>query len=141
MYATRCTLWSQALASLSYLYLVLLSTYHIRFVLPPIPSPLPLFLTEIISRRRQATKDSDKLRLIGIFMYICAHVSVSVSAVIAVVIAVSTYSCSCSPSCVSTIASKLFKEMSSICLSFGLIRSLERGHEDEGDQHQIMLSL
>lgn len=87
MYATRCTLWSQALASLSYLYLALLSTYHIRFVLPPISLPLPLFLTEMISRRRQATKDSDKLRLIGIFMYICAHVSVS--AVIAVVIAVS----------------------------------------------------
>lgn len=51
---------------------------------------LPLFLPELISRRRQATKDSDKLRLIGIFMYIrCAYVSVSVSAVIAVVIAVS----------------------------------------------------
>lgn len=87
MYATRCTLlWPQALASLSYLYLALLSTYHIRLVLPP----LPLFLPELISRRRQATKDSDKLRLIGIFMYIrCAYVSVSVSAVIAVVIAIS----------------------------------------------------
>lgn len=87
MYATRCTLlWPQALASLSYLYLALLSTYHIRLVLPP----LSLFLPELISRKRQATKDSDKLRLIGIFMYIrCAYVSVSVSAVIAVVIAVS----------------------------------------------------
>lgn len=89
MYATRCTLWPQALASLSYLYLALLSTYHIRLVLPPRPPPLPLCLPELISRRRQATKDSDKLRLIGIFMYICAYVSVSVSAVIAVVIAVS----------------------------------------------------
>lgn len=89
MYATRCTLWPQALASLSYLYIALLSTYHIRLVLPP-SIPLPLFLPELISRRRQATKDSDKLRLIGIFMYIrCAYVSVSVSAVIAVVIAVS----------------------------------------------------
>lgn len=145
MYATRCTLWPQALSSLSYLYLALLSTYHIRFVFPPIRLPLPLFLTEMISRRRQATKDSDELRLIGIFMYmymcscicicICSH-SCSYSCSYSCI-----YSCSCSPSCVSTIASKLFKEMSSICLSFGLIRGLERGHEDEGDRHQIMLSL
>lgn len=128
MYATRCTLWPQALASLSYLYLALLSTYHIRLVLPP----LPLCLPELISRRRQATKDSDKLRLIGIFMYvytmcicicicICSH-SCSYSCI---------YSCSCSPSSVSTIASKLFKEMSSICLSFGMIRGQELADEDE----------